>query len=405
MKVFWSWQSDTAQANNHYLVRDALKQALNEVADDLAFDEAQRPELDHDTLNVPGLAAITETIFDKIDSAAVFVADLTYVGKSHGGTKMLPNPNVLIELGYAMKSLGPEHIILVANSAYGTGPENLPFDLRHRRAPIAYNLPENASKADRAREQLSLTQKLKPALAGCLGIAIAKGAKELVFPGHPARPGDSSIWLPADAAIEHLGEFGKKYKWEVKDVPRFYMRFRPARKGNSLNPVQVKELFPFYAPNPWRNGYGGVNLEGVVAVGCVGGDNELTGAAQWFKDTGELWAFSNRVTFERNGALLLGWGDLIRDWKRYLDSTLEFLGHAGVTGPILIEAGATGLTDVQWPDDYGRYSGLADAAHFSYTSSTWTADERYQLIADALSAIAATYGRPSVAVEYVRRNS
>ena len=111
MKVFWSWQSDTAQVNNHYLVRDALKQALDEVSAELAVDEAARPEIDHDTLNVPGLAAITETIFDKINVASVFVADLTYVGKSHQGTKLLPNPNVLIELGYAFKSLGPERII------------------------------------------------------------------------------------------------------------------------------------------------------------------------------------------------------------------------------------------------------------------------------------------------------
>lgn len=405
MKVFWSWQSDTVQANNHYFVRDALKQALSEVADDLALDEAIRPELDHDTLNVPGLAAITETIFDKINVASVFVADLTYVGVSRDGKKMLPNPNVLIELGYAFKALGPEHIILVANSAYGAGPENLPFDLRHRRAPITFNLSEAARKDDRIREQRDLVKKLKPALAGCLGRVIEQKSAELEFPGHPSRPGERSIWLPAGARIEHLGDFGRKYEWEVPDTTRFYMRFRPAKKGNTLSSVQVKARHPFYAPEPWKNGNGGVNKDGVVAVGYFG-EKEFTGAAQWFKDTGELWAFNNIVTMERSGALLLAWGDFLRNAMRYLDSTLQFLAETGVTGPIMIEAGVTGLEGVLWPgENGGTYSGLSNEAYFVQVSSTWVAEERYQFIANTLSAIAETYGRPAITVEYVKSNA
>ncbi|MES2299948.1 MAG: hypothetical protein V4582_23115 [Pseudomonadota bacterium] len=375
---------------------------MSEVADDLALYEAARPELDHDTLNVPGLAAITETIFDKINVASVFVADLTYVGKSHKETKMLPNPNVLIELGYAFKSLGLERIILVANSAYGAGPDNLPFDLRHRRAPIAFNLPVTASKDDRTREQPDLVKKLKPALAGCLVQVIEQNSAVLEIPGHSARPGERSVWFAAGARIEHLGDSGKTYEWEVPDTTRFYMRFRPAKKDTNLSSVEVKNRYSFYALGPWRHGNGGVNQNGVVAVGYFD-EKEITGAAQWFKDTGELWAFSNAVTFERGGIPLLAWRDLPKYVMQYLESSLQFLGKTGVTGPIMIEAGITGLNRVTWPDEnYGTYSGHSDEAYFSQTSSTWVEEERYEFIAKTLSAVAETYGRPAISVEHIK---
>jgi hypothetical protein len=169
--------------------------------------------------------------------------------------------------------------------------------------------------------------------------------------------------------------------------------------------VEVKDRYHFYAPPPWINGNGGVNLDGVVAVGYFG-KKEFTGAAQWFKDTGELWAFSNAITFERGGVLLLAWGDLLRNLVEYLDSSLQFLAKTGVTGPIMVEAGVTNLNGVAWPgENRGVYSGLADEAYFSLTSSTWTVEERYQFIAKTLSAIATTYGRPAISVDYVKANA
>jgi hypothetical protein len=98
-------------------------------------------------------------ILEKISSAAIFVGDVTLIGKATmersflarlfrrfsnrqknlDNPKMLPNPNVLLELGYAAHCLGWERVILVMNSHFGP-PEFLPFDLRHRRFPISYHL-------------------------------------------------------------------------------------------------------------------------------------------------------------------------------------------------------------------------------------------------------------------------
>ena len=51
-----------------------------------------------------------------------------------------PNPNVLLEHGYALACLGDERLIGVMNSGTGGRAELLPFDLKHRRWPINYEL-------------------------------------------------------------------------------------------------------------------------------------------------------------------------------------------------------------------------------------------------------------------------
>jgi hypothetical protein len=114
MKVFWSWQNDYEPESNRHFIRSALDEAVKQAGEELGLEPAERPELDHDTKNTPGMADITNTILKKINESAVFVADLTPIGETNGG-KALPNPNVMIELGWALKSLGPDRIIAVMN--------------------------------------------------------------------------------------------------------------------------------------------------------------------------------------------------------------------------------------------------------------------------------------------------
>lgn len=77
MKVFWSWQSDSPSGVNRNFVKDALQSALASVTHELNLTEAERPEVDHDTKDEPGLVEIVATIFKKIDGASVFVGDVT----------------------------------------------------------------------------------------------------------------------------------------------------------------------------------------------------------------------------------------------------------------------------------------------------------------------------------------
>src|SRR6266478_5119403 len=91
-KIFWSWQSDYSSKTCRNFIREALVSAIELVATELAVDDADRPEVDHDTKGERGMADIAVTILNKIANAAVFVADLTPIAQSPAG-KWLPNPN------------------------------------------------------------------------------------------------------------------------------------------------------------------------------------------------------------------------------------------------------------------------------------------------------------------------
>ncbi|MEJ0092704.1 MAG: hypothetical protein WDN46_04515 [Methylocella sp.] len=84
-------------------MESCLERAIGELRADADVDLADREiKVDRDTRDVPGSPPIMETIFAKIDEAAVFLADLTYVAERIGGKKA-PNPNVCIEHGYALR--------------------------------------------------------------------------------------------------------------------------------------------------------------------------------------------------------------------------------------------------------------------------------------------------------------
>lgn len=140
--VFYSWQSDSPPKANRNFIQAALKRAIESVRKKESI--AVEPVFDSDTRNVAGAPKISETIFNKIDASSVFVADVTIIrrttGKAARDRKALPNPNVLVELGYALKALGDERLVLVANTSFGRI-EDLPFDLLGRRT-IPYMLSE-----------------------------------------------------------------------------------------------------------------------------------------------------------------------------------------------------------------------------------------------------------------------
>ncbi|WP_306607239.1 hypothetical protein [Azonexus sp.] len=163
--VFWSWQSDLQTAVTKDFIKTALKQALKKVATELQLESADRIELDHDTKGEAGLVEIVTTIFNKIDECEVFVADITPVAtiSSTTGEKKIPNPNVMIELGYALRELGHQRVITVANLAFGGRPEELPFDLRHRRGAITYSLASNEDPS-LEKERTTLVNQLAAAL-------------------------------------------------------------------------------------------------------------------------------------------------------------------------------------------------------------------------------------------------
>ena len=115
--IFYSWQSDLPNNTNRGFLESVLEKAINHIGNDQTFEiEAS---IDRDTQGTPGSPNISQTIIDKIKSCDVFVADISIVtGAKEQGQRLSPNPNVLIELGYAISSLGWEKIILFCNELY-----------------------------------------------------------------------------------------------------------------------------------------------------------------------------------------------------------------------------------------------------------------------------------------------
>jgi len=153
--IFYSWQSDLPNGTNRTLIENTLKDTAKEIGEENADIE---PVIDRDTQGVAGAPNIATAIFQKIDSADIFVADVSIIGSAK--KRSVPNPNVLIELGYALKSLGHERIILVFNTAFGKI-EKLPFDLRMHRTLI-YQCAESVT--DRTEIKKGLIRDFKLAL-------------------------------------------------------------------------------------------------------------------------------------------------------------------------------------------------------------------------------------------------
>lgn len=151
-RIFYSWQSDLPNNSNRGFINTALEQAIKEInADD---DFSLIPFLDRDTAGLSGSPDISTSIFDKIKSSDIFVSDVSIIN-SHAGdlARPAPNPNVLIELGFAIGVLDWSRIILVMNENFGSV-GMLPFDLRGRRV-LTYSMDPVSSEKAPERKKVS----------------------------------------------------------------------------------------------------------------------------------------------------------------------------------------------------------------------------------------------------------
>ena len=160
LKVFYSWQSSTHGKFNRYFIRDCLGDAVLEVKSDMPIDEFERfgeVTVDSDTTGTSGSPHIFGTILGKIDEATIFIADISLVSPK------TCNSNVLLELGYAIKTLGFSKIIMLFNTALGEL-DDLPFDLRSQRI-TTYCYKDGDDKKQVSRH---LTSVLKSAIKAAL---------------------------------------------------------------------------------------------------------------------------------------------------------------------------------------------------------------------------------------------
>src|SRR5271168_4440341 len=135
LNVFYSWQNDAPVSLNRGFIEQALQEALKRLDMDAVLENASRDTVLESNTDAPSDA---EAFLKKIDECAVFVADLTLVGLPKGALTNVtssprhsPNPNVLVEFGYALRTHSQDQLIGIANTAYGRPEGALPFYLRH----------------------------------------------------------------------------------------------------------------------------------------------------------------------------------------------------------------------------------------------------------------------------------
>jgi hypothetical protein len=256
--VFYAWQSDTPNSTGRSFIEKALEGAIDKLHVDSGIEPAERPtdiEVDRDTRGVPGSPPIAATIQEKIKNCAVFVGDLTFTGQSlpsiatkRKNKRYFPNPNVLLEYGYALKAHGNERIVAVMNTAYGPSDPlpHLPFDLKHLRAPLAYCLHPEASKDEKATVFKGLVGALADRLEPCLSAARTAVTAAIApvprfFPNSMSDPVEYFTTVPQLLPSDPNPFTDAPLKFELPKKSSVYLRLAP---GHAVAPLH-SELAAF----------------------------------------------------------------------------------------------------------------------------------------------------------------
>jgi hypothetical protein len=353
--VFFSWQLDRQEREGRSFVEKALTEAIESIREEtsLVLPDREKLSFDSDTRNVPGQPPIVDTIFRKIDDAAVFVADLTFVG-TRSKRRPTPNPNVLVEYGWALKKLGHTRIVWVMNEAYGEPTDkNMPFDLRHFRRPqCTYTLPAGAPENEYDSEFASLVQALTTAIGDVLRSDDFRNS--LPKPVGPAefKPYPLEDLIGRDAGTElgfaEVPSVGDQpFKVSLIAGPTIWLRLMPKHDpGRLWRTADIKSVFDRQAQAsrlpmiPPINGYI-PRVRSELGIGWyqprgTGGDQTSVFGMVSFR--GEIWTM-NRVDLGRSAVLPVIEGHFCR----VLEECVEFLSALGVPEPYRWEAGMRGV--------------------------------------------------------------
>lgn len=361
MKIFWSWQSDTPGKIGRHFIRDAILDAINDLKAPPDVEEPTRGtdrealHLDSDRQGVPGSPDLAATIFAKIEAAAVVIADVTPVGRGPARRgkdgaeipgRALMNPNVAIELGYALgkpsKGLG-NNLLMVCNAHYGNRGD-LPFDLAHKAGPIFFDLAAEAPRAAIDAEQTKLRRELVTALRPFL--AEAETASKPAFQQTPP-DANAGVWFQRGEPLGESGDerFGDITQHTIEVSPIFYLRLMPLHAQAELTRFEARNVahkLPFFSnnggifvrPNTW----GAANVEPLATGG------PLASVTQLFLN-GEVWAV-NFVSLDRFSTQKMFY---ISSVENILRSRLPLIldtmrDHAGSKVPVRVEFGFIGVT-------------------------------------------------------------
>jgi hypothetical protein len=372
MKVFWSWQSDTHEKTCRYFVRDALDAAINQLKTPQDVEEpseaARREQLHSDAgrEGVPGSPDLARAIMQKIDTASVVIADVTPVGKGlprknadgiEIPAKALMNPNVAIELGYALGKHSTDetnNLLMILNTYYGDR-QCLPFDLAHKAGPIEYKLAPNAPKeeVDNARNKLrgDFVIALRPFLE-----KRNPNTKEVSFQETPYTINEACFWQPSETIVSVVNPLsritGQKEEWKAYKFAAdciFYLRLIPTTPlVTPLKHIELKDIVsrrPQILTGTINGGLPDRNSYGAISYGSDSYTDNLEGFTQLFQN-GEIWGVTRIFAQPYREYIVIPSTNVENAYTRVLQNYIDIARNQfKLSTPYKIEIGAVGLKD------------------------------------------------------------
>ncbi|HWK04730.1 MAG TPA: hypothetical protein VNS58_13915 [Puia sp.] len=230
--IFFSWQSDISPESNTNAIRNSLRECSANIEAEMTNVHIK---LDEATRNTTGSPDIPATIFDKIPSADIFICDITTINSNSKDTpKKSPNPNVLIELGYASAMVGWDRIIMLFNKSFGEFPAEVPFDIDRRRI-TPYSVNDKKDKIGKKELQLVLEIAIKAIIKDN---PLRPFDKRKLSPQQIKRNKDISNlkWLFNSIHIPSMDEFIEELpNIVIHRITHFWEGFRAIYKSNLYN--------------------------------------------------------------------------------------------------------------------------------------------------------------------------
>jgi hypothetical protein len=300
MKIFWAWQFDLPGKIARHFIRNALETAIAQINQTDEIDEPDEAfqdgklQLDFGRKNLKGSPDLAIEILKKIDGATVFVGDVTPIGKGaphktdegvESNGKLLMNPNVAIELGYALKSKGTDHVLMVMNGHYGKRAD-MPFDLGHKGGPIMYNLAPNATPAQIDTEKRKLVAVLVDALKEYRPVPVV-----VPFEGMKPKIGRGIFFDNGEILAEDKGWPGKEAKYGMPFRKVLWLKLSPSTSltyplAIDLLTDHIGRFGPFGIPQGFESVR--VNRYGACFFSQAGATTNIDAIAQYTRD-GEIW--------------------------------------------------------------------------------------------------------------------
>ncbi|MES5483848.1 hypothetical protein QMZ05_13935 [Bradyrhizobium sp. INPA03-11B] len=361
MKIFWAWQFDLPGKIARHFIRGALEAAAAQINQTEEIDEPDEDfqggklQLDYGRKNLKGSPDLAIEILKKIDGAAVFVGDVTPVGKGvphrtdegvESDGKLLMNPNVAIELGYALKSKGTDHVLMVMNSHYGKRAD-MPFDLGGKGGPIMYNLAPTATGKEIETEKKKLVAVLVEALKEYVPKPVA-----VSFEGLKPKIGRGIFFSEGEVLAEDKGWPGKEARYVMPFRKVLWLKLSPTTAlphplAIDLLTDNIGRFGPFTLPQGLESVR--QNKYGVCFFSPAGATHNIDAIAQYTRD-GEIWGvnadYIRQGEFGQQQAILTLPIENILITE--LDAYLRFMRDVSkVPLPIRVEVGIEGIAGRQ----------------------------------------------------------